>query len=70
MSYPTTSMKLFLLVIGLTLILEGFLPFFMPALYRRMINEIGKTETKIIRYGGFAAILLGLILMYFSKELL
>ena len=63
-------MKLFLLVIGLTLILEGLLPFFLPAAYRRMVSEIARTDPRIIRYAGLAAIIGGLILMYLSKELI
>ena len=65
-----TPMKLFLLVIGLTLILEGFLPFFLPAAFKRMVEEISKTDPKIIRIVGLVAIVAGLMLMYLAKELL
>lgn len=63
-------MKLFLLVVGFTILVEGLLPFFLPGVYRRMLAEIATSDPKIIRYAGFAAILAGIIILFLTKEFL
>ncbi|RLE16046.1 MAG: DUF2065 domain-containing protein [Acidobacteria bacterium] len=63
-------MKLFLLVVGFTLLMEGIMPFFLPETYRKMIRQIATTKPTTLRQVGLAAILVGLIILYVAKELL
>lgn len=63
-------MKLFLLVVGFTLLVEGIMPFFLPETYRKAIRQIAITKPATLRQVGFAAILVGLIILYIAKELL
>ena len=63
-------MKLFLLVVGFTLLMEGIMPFFLPETYRKAIRQVAVTKAATLRQVGLAAILVGLIILYVAKELL
>ena len=63
-------MKLFLLVIGFTLLVEGIMPFFLPETYRKAIRQIASTKPGTLRQVGLAVILTGLVILYIAKELL
>jgi len=62
-------MKLFVMVIGFTILLEGMMPFFLPDAYLKMLKEISRTRPRTIRIAGFAAILTGLVILYLAREL-
>ncbi len=63
-------MKLFLLVVGFTLLIEGMMPFFLPETYRNVIRQIAITKPATIRQVGLAVLLIGLIILYIAKEIL
>lgn len=63
-------MKLFVMVVGFTILLEGILPFFAPKVYRTMVMEIAATKPVVLRLVGLGAILAGLLILYSAKEFL
>jgi len=63
-------MKLFLLVVGFTLLVEEIMPFFLPETYRKAIRQIAVTKPATLRQVGLAVILTGLVILYIAKELL
>ncbi|NOZ14274.1 MAG: DUF2065 domain-containing protein [Acidobacteria bacterium] len=63
-------MKLFLLVVGFTLLIEGLMPFFLPETYRKIIRRIAATKPAALRQIGLGVIIAGMIILYIAKELL
>ncbi len=63
-------MKLFLLVVGFTLLIEGLMPFFLPETYRNIVRQIAVTKPVTLRQIGLGVIIVGLVILYIAKELL
>ncbi len=57
------SMDVLLTAIGLFLVMEGIVPFVAPARWRDMFTEVARLADGQIRFVGFAALLLGLIIL-------
>lgn len=56
-----------LTAIGLLLVLEGIMPFLNPSRVRRLMAEISRLEERILRFGGLASMLVGLVVLYFVR---
>ena len=63
-------MKLFLMVLGFTILIEGCMPFFAPELYKRLAEQISKTDENILRFLGLTAIIIGLLILLYAKGML
>ena len=61
-------MKFFLCVIGMVMVIEGLPYFAFPEKMKFWIQKIAVTPDGSLRRFGFALMLLGLILVYFSKS--
>lgn len=51
--------------IALVLVMEGVTPFLSPRYMRRLMIRIASYSDKVLRIGGLALMLAGVILMYF-----
>ncbi|MBX6393098.1 MAG: DUF2065 domain-containing protein [Burkholderiales bacterium] len=51
--------------IALVLVIEGILPFLMPALWREMFRRIIEHSDGQIRFFGLTSMLLGVLLLWF-----
>lgn len=56
-------MDTFLTAVALVLILEGLLPFLAPSQWRKIFTEVAQLADGQIRFMGFGALLLGLLLL-------
>ena len=61
-------MKYFLCVLGLVLIFEGLPYFAFPDKMKRLLERLPSIPDSTLRGYGFAAILLGLFLIYMGKH--
>jgi hypothetical protein len=57
----------FLMAFALMLVIEGILPFLLPALWREAFRRIIGMSDGQIRFFGLSSMLLGLIVMYFLR---
>ena len=57
----------FLMALALMLVIEGVLPFLLPALWRETFNRITKFSDGQIRFFGLSSMLVGLLILYFSR---
>ena len=57
----------FLMALALMLVIEGILPFLFPALWRETFNRITKFSDGQIRFFGLSSMLVGLLILYFSR---
>ncbi|MGF1527566.1 MAG: DUF2065 domain-containing protein [Candidatus Competibacterales bacterium] len=53
--------------LGLVLVIEGILPFLHPRGMRRFWDQIRRTDDQTLRTTGFISMLLGLVVLYFSR---
>lgn len=60
-------LRSFLMAMGLVFIIEGFLPFLAPHLWRRMMQQMFIQEDRILRLFGLISMLIGLGLLYFFR---
>lgn len=51
------------MAIGLVLIIEGLLPFLLPAQWRNMFLQVSRMDDGQIRFMGLAALLLGSLIL-------
>ncbi|MFB3926109.1 MAG: DUF2065 domain-containing protein [Syntrophales bacterium] len=61
-------MKLFLCALGLVLVLEGIPYFALPGKVKTVLMKIYETPEPVLRGFGFAAIVVGMILVYFGTR--
>ena len=57
----------FLMALALMLVIEGILPFLLPALWRETFHRITKFSDGQIRFFGLSSMLVGLLILYFSR---
>jgi uncharacterized protein len=57
----------FVMAFGLMLIIEGALPFLLPALWRETFRRITQFTDGQIRFFGLSSMLAGLLLLYFTR---
>ncbi|MBU1626154.1 DUF2065 domain-containing protein [bacterium] len=62
-------MKLFLMVMGMVFIIEGFPYFISPEKWKEAVAYILKVEGKTLRLVGLGMMVLGIILIYLGKYL-
>ena len=58
------------MVLGFTILIEGCMPFFAPDLYKMLAEQISETDTNILRFIGFTAIIIGLLILMYAKGML
>ena len=61
-------MKLFLTVIGMMMVMEGIPYFAFPEKMKSMLKQIQEMEPGILRFLGFLAMLVGLLLCYLAQR--
>ncbi|MBI4293771.1 MAG: DUF2065 domain-containing protein [Betaproteobacteria bacterium] len=57
----------FLMALALMLVIEGVLPFLLPAVWRETFRRITQFTDGQIRFFGLSSMLAGLILLYFVR---
>jgi uncharacterized protein YjeT (DUF2065 family) len=57
----------FLMAFALMLVIEGILPFLFPAQWRETFRRITQFSDGQIRFFGLSSMIVGLLLLYFSK---
>ncbi len=62
--------QILLMAVALMLVLEGIGPFAFPAQWRRTISEMSRLPDDALRMGGLFVMTLGLVLLYFAKDLI
>ena len=55
------------MALALMLVIEGVLPFLLPAVWREMFQRITQFTDGQIRFFGLTSMLAGLILLYFAR---
>jgi uncharacterized protein YjeT (DUF2065 family) len=58
---------MFLMAFALMLVIEGILPFLVPAVWREAFRRITQFTDGQIRFFGLSSMLLGLMLLFFSR---
>ena len=56
-----------MLAFALMLVIEGILPFLLPALWRETFRKLTEMSDGQIRFVGLSSMLAGLVLLYFLK---
>ncbi len=56
-----------LMALALMLVIEGVLPFLLPAVWRETFRRITQFTDGQIRFFGLSSMLAGLILLYFAR---
>ena len=56
-----------MLAFALMLVIEGILPFLLPALWRETFRKLTEMSDGQIRFVGLSSMLAGLVLLYFVK---
>ncbi|HSQ03503.1 MAG TPA: DUF2065 domain-containing protein [Burkholderiales bacterium] len=57
----------FIMAFALMLIIEGLLPFLLPALWRETFRRITKFSDGQIRFFGLSSMLVGLLILFFLR---
>jgi len=57
----------FLMAFALMLVIEGVLPFLLPALWRETFQRIIRFTDGQIRFFGLSSMLVGLLILYFAR---
>jgi len=60
-------MSILLTVIALMLIIEGVLPFLLPAVWREAFRRLTEMSDGQIRFVGLSSMLAGLLLLFLTK---
>ena len=63
---PGKEMEFFLTVLGVILILEGVPWFLTPGGTKDILRQVGDISDSKLRWGGFAAMGIGLLLVYWG----
>lgn len=56
-----------MLAFALMLVIEGILPFLLPAIWRETFRKLTEMSDGQIRFVGLSSMLAGLVLLYFLK---
>ena len=64
----TTMGNILLIAFALMLIIEGILPFLMPALWRDTFRRLTEMSDGQIRFIGLTSMLAGLLLLYLARH--
>ncbi len=59
--------KTFLMAIALMLVIEGVLPFLVPAVWREAFRRITQFSDGQIRFLGLSSMLLGVLILYLAR---
>jgi uncharacterized protein YjeT (DUF2065 family) len=59
--------KTFFMAFALMLVIEGILPFLVPAVWREAFRRITQFSDGQIRFLGLSSMLLGLVLLYLAR---
>lgn len=59
--------KTFLMAIALMLVIEGVLPFLVPAVWREAFRRITQFTDGQIRFLGLSSMLLGVVVLYLAR---
>ncbi|MFH2011195.1 MAG: DUF2065 domain-containing protein [Pseudomonadota bacterium] len=62
------SLKYFLSVLGLVLIIEGLPYFAFPDKFKKIISKLPEVPDNVLRLFGFIAMCLGLLFIYISRS--
>ena len=62
-------MKLFLMVIGMVFVIEGFPFFISPGKWKEAISYILEMDSRTLRIVGFGMMAFGILLIYIGKDL-
>jgi uncharacterized protein YjeT (DUF2065 family) len=57
----------FLLALGLMLVIEGFLPFLAPHVWRDTFRRVTELKDGQLRFMGLASMVIGLLLLWIAK---
>ncbi len=57
-----------LLAVALMLVIEGMLPFLLPAVWRETFRRLIEMSDGQLRFIGMSSMLLGVILLYFVRD--
>lgn len=57
----------FLMALALMLVIEGIMPFLLPALWREAFRRIIQMSDGQIRFFGLSSMILGLVVLYFAR---
>ena len=57
----------FLMAFALMLVIEGVLPFLLPAVWRETVRRVSQLTDGQIRFFGLSSMLVGLLLLYFTR---
>ena len=57
-----------LVALALMLVIEGMLPFLLPAVWRETFRRLIEMSDGQLRFIGMSSMLLGLILLYFVRD--
>lgn len=57
-----------LLAVALMLVIEGMLPFLLPAVWRETFRRLIEMSDGQLRFIGISSMLLGVILLYFVRD--
>jgi len=60
--------KILLTAFALMLIIEGLLPFLMPALWRETFRRLTEMSDGQLRFIGLTSMLAGLLLLYIARQ--
>lgn len=56
-----------LAAVALLLVIEGVLPFINPGAFRRTLLSLSQLDDSTMRFAGLSVMLLGCVLLYFSR---
>ena len=59
--------NILLMAVALMLVIEGLLPFLLPAIWRQTFRRLTEMSDGQIRFVGLSSMLVGLLLLFLSK---
>jgi uncharacterized protein YjeT (DUF2065 family) len=59
--------NILLMAVALMLVIEGLLPFLLPAIWRQTFRKLTEMSDGQIRFVGLSSMLAGLLLLFLSK---
>jgi uncharacterized protein YjeT (DUF2065 family) len=62
-----TYTNILLMAVALMLVIEGLLPFLLPAIWRQTFRRLTEMSDGQIRFVGLSSMLAGLLLLFLSK---
>lgn len=62
-------MRVLVIAVGIAIFLEGIVPFLSPQLFRRSVVSMLQVSDRALRVTGFAAIVVGVALVYLVRNI-